>query len=105
MRALSYSENPIQQAYGGGDQINVRQLQNFCNTTANNFRELETSVVSLEQAYNILHHKLKAAYEFIEWIEQHSPETLQAYKAFNTVTHAFDRAQQHGEAMAETGGS
>lgn len=105
MRTLNYSENPIQQNYNG-DQINIRQLQTFCANTTVNFGELERVINTLESNQATLTHKLNAAYEFIEWVDKHSPETLQAYKAHNTVTHAFDKADGQMEmGYAEAMGS
>lgn len=101
MRALNYSENPVQQAYNGGDQLNIRQMQNFHIAVSQNFNELERTINTLETNQAALTHKLNAAYEFINWVQQHSPETLREYKAHNIVTRVFDKAQDGEQGYME----
>lgn len=105
MRGLNYSENPVQQAYNGGDTVNVRQLQNFHTAATQNFSAVEQAVNTLETTVSALTHKLNASYEFIEWVQTHSPETLQAYKAHNVVTRAFDKAGKEEFVYPQTGGA
>ena len=98
MRTLTYPENPVQQAYNGGDQFNIRQLQQFCSTTSANFTTLEAEVSTMKMSMADMKHKINACYDFINWVQKHSPETTAAYKAHNQVLHAFDKAEQ-GEFM------
>jgi hypothetical protein len=103
MRSLTVTTNPVQQTYGGGDQLNVRDLKNMHDTTTQNFQAIEQAINRLEYTAGVLTSKLAACHEFIEWVQKYRPETTEAYKAHNTVLHAFDKAAGHdGEAMAET---
>lgn len=98
MRALTITGNPVQQAYDGGDQLNVRQLANTMNAYGSNFSTIEQAVRELEAENAKMRHKIDACYDFIDWVQKHSPETTAAYKAHNQVLHAFDKAEQ-GELM------
>ena len=94
MRMLNYCDNPVSQAYNGGDQLNVRQLANAHATHESNMRELEKTIHTFENSIIALNSRLSECYAFIDWVQKHSPETAQAYKAHNTVLHTFDKAEQ-----------
>lgn len=97
MRQLAYHPNPIEQSYNGGDSLNVRQVQSFCNSVNVNFNTIESTINQLEATQAELRSRVHALNEFVDWVGKHAPETLQAYKAYNTVTHAFDRAQRQDD--------
>lgn len=99
MRQLHLSENPVQAAYNGGDQVSIRALQSFHTAAAGNFSEIERTINTLESTTASLHHKIDACYQFISWVQEHAPETLTAYKAHNTVLDAFDKAEKPNEWM------
>lgn len=99
MRALTSCENPVQQAYNGGDQINVRVLRDFHSTVTGNFAVIEAELRAHEVKYSAMVGKVNACYDFIDWVQKHAPETLTAYKAHNTVTAAFDKAEKPDEWM------
>lgn len=103
MRALSYTMNPVTQSYEG-DTFNTRAAHNAFVAMDSNFRTLESQQQAVEHKISDMQFRINACYEFIEWVQKHSPETLTAYKAHNTVLHAFDKAEQgeFGYAQAET---
>ena len=94
MRALRYIENPVTQAYNGGDQLNIRSASNAFAAINDNFQALEQAVDTLDNVFISLNSRLDECYAFIDWVQKHSPETAQAYKAHNTVLHTFDKAAQ-----------
>lgn len=97
MRVLTMTISPVEQAYDGGDTLNVRRLQEFHSATSSNMVEIERGIRDVQM-------KVDQCYEFISWVQKFSPDTLTAYKAHNTVQRVFDKAEQ-GEfvyAQAET---
>jgi len=98
MRALTMTTSPVEQAYDGGDTLNVRRLQEFHSATSSNMVEIERGIRDVQM-------KVDQCYEFISWVQKFSPDTLTAYKAHNTVQRAFDKADGRGEMMAESSAS
>ena len=101
MQTFKYTENPVQQAYNGGDQLNVRALQAFMSGAADNFHVAEQLLNKHAAAIANLRGKIDECYAFISWVQEHAPEVTAAYKAHNTVLHAFDKASGMEES-AET---
>lgn len=106
MEPLQYTQCPVDNAYDGAETLNVRQLKNLYNHWDQNFRKIERSMINLESAHHTLQHKLNASYDFIAWVQTHSPETMTAYKAHNDVMYTFDKAERSDEFVyPQTGGS
>lgn len=105
MRSLTTTPNPVQQSYGGGDQLNVRDLKNMHDSNVSNFQTVQDAIHLLEERHTRLEHKLRASYEFIDWMRDIHPELMQEYKAHNDVKHVFDKAAHnpgYAAPMAET---
>ena len=101
MRNLNYCDNPVQQAYNGGDVFNARQLQNAHSLHEGNMREIESTINRLENSMTDMRSRIHACYDFITWVQKHAPETAAAYKAHNVVLDAFNKADGN-EGYAET---
>lgn len=102
MRTLNYCENPVQQAYNGGDSINARQLHHAHSIHEGNIREIESTINRLENSMVDMRGRIHACYDFISWVQTHAPDTAAAYKAHNAVKDAFDKADSH-EGYAQAG--
>lgn len=102
MRNLTYCDNPVQQAYSGGDVLNTRQLQNAHSVHEGNVREIEATINRLESSMVDMRSRINACYDFLNWVQKHAPEVTSAYKAHNVVLDAFDKADS-SEGFAQAG--
>jgi hypothetical protein len=94
MNSLTLPSNPVEKTYRGNDAINVQQLQAFAYDTNSNMAAIETAINRMEGQIVDLSRKLRASYEFIDWMREIHPELMQEYRAHNQVAHAFDRAER-----------
>lgn len=79
---------PVEQAYAGGDALNVRRLYEFCNATSVNFSRLEAELhtTNLRAAeLSALNAKL---IQFMNWLAVTNPQILDE---FQTTALAFDK--------------
>ena len=99
MASINFASNPVEQAYGGGDTLNVRKLQEFCNTTSSNFTALSHDVsaqrLRLSELYNI-NAKL---IQFMNWLAVTNPQILDE---FQNTAHAFEKLTPRAAAESES---
>lgn len=100
MNPLQYFDNPVQQAYGGGETLNSRQLQNALNTISTNFRELEVQLREQLQKLHKLSARVNDLEHYYRWTDANAPETRQAYEAHIGVVKKFDEAGSSDHAYA-----
>lgn len=85
---VDHLPNPVHQAYGGGDSLDVRRLQEFCARTETNFvticRELDMQRLRLIDAQS----KNIQLMQLLNWIATTNPQILDE---FQTTATAFDK--------------
>lgn len=94
---LSSPTNPVQQAYAGGDQINVRQLGEFCNSTTSN---IQTLVNEINKDRTVRHMQYEASLKFLNWLATTNPKVLDEFKAVATTLEQLEPRDDGGEATA-----
>ena len=79
---------PVGQAYGGGDTLELRRLQEFCYTTKTNFDTLANEM----QIQKLRHAELSALnsklIQFMNWLAVTNPQILDE---FQTTADTFDK--------------
>jgi hypothetical protein len=79
---------PVEQAYGGGDTLNIRKLQDFCVVTNSNFRTVDAMVDSLRMRLDEVRVINKQLTQLLNWIAVTNPQILDE---FQTTATAFDK--------------
>lgn len=88
MAYIACPNNPVEQAFGGGDSLNVRKLQEFCDAVNGNFTSVnaELSRMTLRAAeLSALNAQL---IQFMNWLAVTNPQILDE---FQTTALAFDK--------------
>lgn len=81
MADIRYTANPVEQANGGGDALNVRKLQEFCNITQSNLTSLNAELATLKYANMKL-------IQFMNWLAVTNPQILDE---FQNTANAFEK--------------
>lgn len=100
MRSLVSSPCPVEMSNLGDKLLNVSRLQDFYHATTQSFQAIQSDMHELNQRNLLLVDKLQSALRILKWIEAHTPETLDAFKAHDTVTRTFDKADRSNDAEA-----
>jgi hypothetical protein len=79
---------PVEQAYGGGDTLNIRKLQDFCLTTNANFMTTQTTLDKMTLRLREVNAVNKQLTQLLNWIAVTNPQILDE---FQTTAHAFDK--------------
>ena len=79
---------PVEQAYGGGDTLNIRKLQEFCLTTNANFMTMQTTLDQMTLRLREVNAVNKQLTQLLNWIAVTNPQILDE---FQTTAHAFDK--------------
>ena len=80
--------NPVEQAYGGGDTLNIRRLQEFCSMANSNFNTISGEINNLERRFFEVNALNKQLTQLLNWIAVTNPQILDE---FQTTAHAFDK--------------
>jgi hypothetical protein len=80
--------NPVEHGYGGGESLNIRRLQEFCNMTNSNFSTVDAAVDSLRIRLVEVNAINKQLTQLLNWIAVTNPQILDE---FQTTAHAFDK--------------
>lgn len=81
MAHINYPQNPVEQAYGGGDALNTRALRDFCNQVNGNFTSVNAELARIQYTNTKL-------VQFMNWLAVTNPQILDEFQ--NTAT-AFDK--------------
>jgi len=79
---------PVEQAYGGGDTLNIRKLQEFCLTTNANFMTTQSTLEQMALRFREVNAINKQLTQLLNWIAVTNPQILDE---FQTTAHAFDK--------------
>jgi hypothetical protein len=79
---------PVEQAYGGGDALNIRKLQDFCLTTNANFMTTQAKLDQMTFRLQEVNAVNKQLTQLLNWIATTNPQILHE---FQTTAHAFDK--------------
>lgn len=87
MAHINYAPNPVEQAYGGGDALNVRKLHEFCNTVSGNFTSVNAELAARQHTYAKL-------LQFMNWLAVTNPQILDE---FQSTANAFEKLSPRSE--------
>jgi hypothetical protein len=79
---------PVEQGYGGGDQLNIRRLYDFCVVTHGNFTKLQSELDRMQEHNAIVSRTNRQLTQLLNWIAVTNPQILDE---FQTTAHAFDK--------------
>jgi hypothetical protein len=88
VRLLGSTSNPVEQAYGGGDLLNIRSLREFCAINNTNFQLLQVEIDSLRLHLASANAINKQLTQLLNWIAVTNPQILDE---FQTTAHAFHK--------------
>lgn len=85
---VDHLPNPVQQAYSGGDSLDVRRLQEFCARTETNFVEICRELDMQRLRFRDIQSQNIKLVKLMNWIATTNPQILDE---FQTTATAFDK--------------
>lgn len=102
MMAHTHLKNPVEQAYGGGDALNIRALAEFCSNTQTNFNISFANYQELRALVLDLNTVNKRIIQFMNWLAVTNPQILDEFQATSNAFEKLSPRVDGGEAQAVT---
>lgn len=99
---ISHIRNPVEQAYGGGESVNINALRDAFLNIERNFSavqaEYATSRLHLEQVRTINARLMK----FIMWLHETNPQILDEFQSTANALEALQPRSEQDVAVAQS---
>lgn len=79
---------PVNQSYGGGDVLEIRMLQEFCNSTMSNFQQVDSELSMMRLRHAELSALNTKLIQFMNWLAVTNPQILDE---FQTTADTFEK--------------
>lgn len=89
--------NPVEQAYGGGDALQVRKLSEAINHINSNFASVQSELVTLRLRDETLRQVNSQLIQFVNWLATTNPHILDEFQTTANALEKIAPRSQYGD--------